>query len=61
MVKQEFTHRISAAWVNAALPGGIYVISVYPQNTAVLSEHNMAVLEEVAALTRSLKAPWIMA
>ena len=60
MVKQEFTHRISAAWVNAALPGGIYVVSGYLQDTALLNEHNMAVLEEVAALTRSFKAPWIM-
>ena len=61
LVSLELQHRISVAWVNAIVPGGVFFISVYMQAAALLNEHNMAVLAEVAAITRTLKAPWIIA
>ena len=61
LIAEEYRHRISAAWVNAVVPGGLHIISVYLADTEGLSTYSMALLQEAAALARTLKGPWIMA
>ena len=54
-------HRISAAWLDVVVKGGITIILVYLAGTEGISEHNLLVLREAAALARALRAPWIRA
>ena len=55
LIAEEYQHRLSAAWVNAVVPGGLQIISVYLPDTEGLSPYNLALLQEAAALVRNLK------
>ena len=61
LIAPEMKHRIAAAHVNAIVPVGVYMISIYLKDTEGLSEENLRVLQEAAALALSLGTPWIMA
>ena len=61
LVSHDLRHRITAAHVNAVIPGGLYFISVYLKDSEGLSEYNLRVLQEAAALALTLGTPWIMA
>ena len=61
LVAEDVKHRISAAFVNAVVPGGFHVISVYLKDSDGLSEYNLRVLQEAAALALTLGGPWVMA
>ena len=61
IIEEAYAHRIAAAHINAVVPGGFYVISVYLKDTEGLSEYNLRVLQEAAALARTLGGPWVMA
>ena len=61
LIAAAYRHRIAAAHVNAVLPGGLHVISVYLKDSEGLTEYNLRVLQEAAALARTLGGPWIMA
>ena len=61
LVAEEFRHRFAAAFINTLVLGGIHSISVYLKDSEGLSEYNLRVLQEAAALARTLGGPWIMA
>ena len=61
LIAEEFRHRLAVAHVSAIVPGGVRVISVYLKDSEGLSEYNLRVLQEAAALVRTLDGPWIMA
>ena len=61
LILPEFRHRISAAHVSAVMKGGIHVISVYLKDSVGLTDYNLRVLQEVAALALTLGTPWIIA
>ena len=61
LVDAAFQHRIAVAHVSAVVTGGIHVISVYLKDSEGLSEYNLRVLQEVAALARTLGGPWVIA
>ena len=41
--------------------GGVHLVSVYPKDGVGLNEDNMHLLQELAALLRQIKGPWIIA
>ena len=47
--------------MSAIVPGGLHVVSVYLKDSEGLSEYNLRVLQEAAALALTLGTPWIMA
>ena len=61
LISPDLRHRVAAAHVSAIVPGGIHIISVYLKDSEGLSEYNLRVLQEVAALTQSLGTPWVVA
>ena len=54
-------HRLTLAWVDAVLRGGIYCLSVYLRHSEGMSEANQAILDDAAIALRSLRGPWIAA
>ena len=61
LVKNQLAHRIAVAHVNAIIPGGIFIVSVYLRTSEGLTEANLQILRELGAIVRSLSAPWIIA
>ena len=61
LVADTFQHRLATAHVNAVVPGGLHIISIYRKDSDGLSEYNLRVLQKAAALARTLGGPWIMA
>ena len=59
-IDPDLQHRIAISWVDAVQRGGIYCASAYLANTEGFTEYNMKVLQEAAAVVKSLKAPWAM-
>ena len=61
LVADQFTHRIVAARVKAIVPSGVHILPVYLKDSDGLSEYNLRVLQEAAALVSTLGGPSIMA
>ena len=59
-VPHEYSPRIAAAWVGGVIRGGIHCVSVYLRDSEGLSEANLAILTQLAALLRSLSGPWVV-
>jgi hypothetical protein len=60
-VREPFRYRIAVAWVDAVCRGGIHCISVYLRHSEGLSPANMAILEELYAVVKQVKGPWLIA
>jgi len=60
-VREPMRHRIAVAWVDAVVRGGIHCVSVYLRHSEGLSAENQAILEELFAVLRTLRGPWIVA
>ena len=61
LIASDMKHRIAAAQVNAIIQGELHVISLYLEDSEGLSEYNLSVLQEAAALVLALGTPWVMA
>ena len=60
-VNKEVAHRITHAWVNGVMKGGVHVFSVYTKDTIGPTGENLEVLEELQAAIKSISGPWIIA
>ena len=59
--KEEVKHRITHAWINGVVRGGIHVFSVYARDQIGPVGENLTVLEELKAAIRAVDGPWIIA
>ena len=59
-VKDGFRHRFHVAWAAALMRGGVHLGSVYLRDSEGLSEGNLLILQEIAAVVRQLRGPWIL-
>ena len=60
-VSDALKHRIVVGWASAMIKGGVHLVSVYPKDGVGLNEDNMHLLQELAALLKQNKGPWIVA
>ena len=54
-------HRLTLAWVDSILRGGVHCLSVYLRHSEGMSDANLAILEQAGIALRSLGGPWIAA
>ena len=54
-------HRLQAAWVGVVTRGGLHVVSIWLRHSEGLSEANLNILAETAALIVTLPGPWVIA
>ena len=55
-----YEHRIAGAWVQGALRGGVHFFSVYLKDGEGVSDTNLAILTELAALLGAVRGPWVV-
>ena len=60
IVPQALRHRITISLINAVIPGGIFVISVYLRDSEGLSAENLCILESLATMIGTLDAPYVI-
>ena len=60
LVPEQLRHRVTIARINAIIPGGFYLVSIYLRDSEGMSAANLAILEQVAAMLGALEAPWII-
>jgi hypothetical protein len=53
-------HRVTVAWADMVVKGGVYLISLYPKDGEGMSETNVHLLEMLATILGTLKGPWII-
>ena len=58
--KDGYEHRISGAWVQCILRGGVHCFSVYMKDGDGAGETNQAILAELAAILGAVRGPWIV-
>ena len=61
LVRDLYRHRIAVAWVDGIVKGGVHCVSVYLRDSEGLTPANIAILDELAVVVRSLRGPWIIA
>ena len=61
LIAPDMRHRLAAYHVSGVIPGGLHLISVYLKDSEGLSEYNLKILQEAAALVLTLGTPWVMA
>ena len=59
-IPHEYSPCIAAAWIGGVIRGGIHCVSVYLRDSEGLSEANLAILTQLAALLKSLSGPWLV-
>ena len=52
--------RISAMWVAGIQKGGVHIVSVYLWTGEGLSDRNVALLQRLELLLRTLRGPWLL-
>jgi hypothetical protein len=57
----ELNGRVRISFVNAILKGGLFIISIYLWHSEGLSERNLSLLNHLARVLASLRAPWLIA
>ena len=55
----EFLHRLTLAWVDAVVRGGVNCMSIYLRSAEGMSAANQAILEQAAAALNAFTGPWI--
>ena len=61
LVSEPYRHRVAVSWVDGIVPGGVHCISAYFRHSEGLSPANMALLDELTVVIRSLTGPWLLA
>ncbi|CAK0836913.1 unnamed protein product, partial [Prorocentrum cordatum] len=61
LVSDGMHHRLQAAHLGAVLKGGIHLCSIWLFHSQGISESNLHVLAEAAALLGTLSGPWVIA
>ena len=59
-IKEEYRHRIGAAWLGAVQKGGVHFVTVYLKDGEGISQTNQAILTELAAYLGTIRGPWIV-
>ena len=59
-VLADYAHRITLAWVDAVVRGGITCMSIYLRTAEGLSQANAGILEQAAVALNGLRGPWIV-
>ena len=60
-IKDGYEHRVLFSWTSAVLAGGLHIGSVWLRDSEGLTEANMYILKEIAAVVQQLRGPWILA
>ena len=60
MIPGGCSHRISLAWIDGVVKGGIHVMSMYLHDSVGLNDANKYVLEQAAIALNLLTGPWIL-
>ena len=60
IVKEGYQHRLQASWLGAVMRGGIHLCSIWLVHSQGLSETNLAILAEAAALLGAIAGPWVI-
>ena len=53
-------HRISHAWINGMVKGGVHVFSIYAKDIIGPVGENLRLMEELTAALRAIDGPWII-
>ena len=59
-IPSAYMHRLSMAWIDAVVRGGITCMSIYLRTAEGLSDANMCILEEAAAALNAIRGPWLV-
>ncbi|CAK0861050.1 unnamed protein product, partial [Prorocentrum cordatum] len=61
LVADGLQHRLQAAWLGAVMKGGLHLCSIWLFHSRGVSESNLHILAEAAALLGTLSGPWVIA
>ena len=61
LVADGMQHRLQAAWLGAVMKGGLHLCSIWLFHSQGVSESNLHILAEAAALLGTLSGPWVIA